>query len=50
MALQEQQIEGSCGFICGSSLWYLSTMISHCDHKHCDSGDAMFLICQVTYV
>ena len=43
----EHLIEGSCEFIGGSSLQYVTSPDKFCDHKHCDSGD-MFLICHVT--
>ena len=48
VAFYDQLIEGSCKFMGGSILQYLTTLISF-QYKYCDNGDATFLICHVTY-
>ena len=43
MTSRDNLIEGSCEFIRGSSLCYVTTLNLPLDHKHCDSGDVFNL-------
>ena len=47
MTSHDHLIERACEFMGGSSLCYVTTLMT-CDHKHCDGGDIKFLICRLT--
>ena len=50
VASHDQFIEGSWEFMKAEPLAVCHIPDKSCDHKHCDSGNIIFSICQVGYI